>query len=195
MSDVATADVVERLRRSAPEAVTVERTTAERLAGAVERVVEPPAVGTGVGIDGVSLPESVASLPTAATPAAARERGDLLRAAKTGVTPARRGIAERGTVTVRSRGAGDELASLYVDRHVAVLPASNVVSDVRTALAGVADGVAAARASEGDGAAADDDRSASEVLTTGPSATADMGALVEGVHGPREVVVLAVEDR
>ena len=33
------------------------------------------------------------------------------------------------------------------------------------------------------------------ILATGPSATADMGALVKGAHGPMEVHVLLVEDR
>jgi L-lactate dehydrogenase complex protein LldG len=31
------------------------------------------------------------------------------------------------------------------------------------------------------------------ILTTGPSATADMGALVKGAHGPREVHVVLIE--
>ncbi|MFB6362014.1 MAG: LUD domain-containing protein, partial [Halobacteriales archaeon] len=34
----------------------------------------------------------------------------------------------------------------------------------------------------------------SAVLTTGPSATADMGELVTGVHGPGDVHVVAVTD-
>jgi len=32
------------------------------------------------------------------------------------------------------------------------------------------------------------------VFETGPSATGDMGALVQGVHGPSEVHVIVVED-
>jgi L-lactate dehydrogenase complex protein LldG len=32
------------------------------------------------------------------------------------------------------------------------------------------------------------------VFATGPSATADMGELVYGAHGPREVAVLLVEE-
>ncbi|MFW5973924.1 MAG: LUD domain-containing protein, partial [Natrialbaceae archaeon] len=34
-----------------------------------------------------------------------------------------------------------------------------------------------------------------QVLATGPSATADMGTLVQGVHGPHEVHVVVLEDR
>jgi len=32
-------------------------------------------------------------------------------------------------------------------------------------------------------------------LATGPSATADMGALVRGAHGPERVHVLLIDDR
>jgi L-lactate dehydrogenase complex protein LldG len=32
----------------------------------------------------------------------------------------------------------------------------------------------------------------SAVLATGPSATADMGALVQGAHGPKEVHVVVI---
>ncbi|MFW5900663.1 MAG: LUD domain-containing protein, partial [Halodesulfurarchaeum sp.] len=35
----------------------------------------------------------------------------------------------------------------------------------------------------------------SGILATGPSATADMGATVHGVHGPSEVHVIVVTDR
>jgi L-lactate dehydrogenase complex protein LldG len=53
-------------------------------------------------------------------------------------------------------------------------------------------GVKAAYERLGDAAEAGQD---THVLATGPSATADMGALVEGVHGPHEVHVIVLEDR
>lgn len=187
-------DPLSTLRSSAPESVTVERTTVERFADDLAAAVERPAIGTPLPFDGCSLSDAgIDALPTGDDDddtggrAGERERARLLREAATGVTPAGLGIAEHGTVSVRSRPAGDELVSLYPERHVVVLRASDVVPDVRTATARMAADVAAGRSGEG--------ATASQVLTTGPSATGDMGGLVEGVHGPREVHVLGVTDR
>ncbi|WP_435118730.1 LUD domain-containing protein [Halolamina sp. C58] len=158
------------------------RTTAAEFPAAMADAVEQPAVGTPLPFDGVSLPEAVTVPPTP---------GEL-DAATTGVTPAFGGIADYGTVVVESRPEGDELVSLYPERHVAVLRESGLV-------AGVDGGSSAAGA--GVDEAADDLRDrietdrGSAVLATGASATADMGATVTGVHGPREVHVIVLTDR
>lgn len=104
---------------------------------------------------------------------------EQLQEANTGVTPAGLGIASYGTVTVRSRPEGDELLSLYPRRHVAVVAASDIVPDMPAAFERL-DG------EFGDGLQ-------SQVLATGPSATADMGSLVQGVHGPETVHVVILE--
>jgi len=182
---------LDRLRSATPEGVTVERTTGDDFAAALAAAVDRPAVGTRLPFEGVSIDDAgIEALPSDGDDGASRadERGRLLQEAATGVTPAGLAIAERGTVTVRSRAAGDELVSLYPERHVAVLRASDVVPDVRAAFESMGERVAASRTG------GDVTETASEVLTTGPSATADMGAMVEGVHGPREVCVLALED-
>lgn len=189
---------LETLRAAAPASVTVERTTAAEFGTALETAVERPAIGTPLPFEGLSLADAgIDALPVDDGRDGDRERGWLLTEAATGVTPAGLAIAERGTVTVRSRPAGDELVGLYPGRHVVVLRASDVVPDVRTAMARVGERVEAARAGERPAAGPGDAGAptASEVLTTGPSATGDMGGLVEGVHGPREVHVLALEDR
>lgn len=151
--------------------VSWDRTTAggfpETLAGAID----PPAVGAPLPFDDLSLDSSAVTVDP--TP-------DELRTAATGVTAAGFGIAEYGTLAVRSDAAGTEPVSLYPPRHVAVLRASDVIPDVPTAIDLLSDDFAAGRDSV--------------VLATGPSATADMGALVRGVHGPREVHVIVVTD-
>lgn len=149
---------------------TVHRTTAADFAETLTSAVEQPAVGTPLPFEGVSL--SDASVETDFDLAA-------LDAARTGVTPAGLGVAEYGTVTLPSSPAGDELAALYVDRHVAVLAASDLVDGMAEAYERIDDAV----------------RPGSQILATGPSATADMGELIRGVHGPHETHVVVLEDR
>lgn len=148
------------------------RTTAETLPAAVDDVVEDPAVGVELPFEGVSLLETAVTLDPPV---------EELEAAATGVTPGGLGIANYGTVTVDSRAAGDELLSLYPRHHVAVVAASDVVADMPATFERLA--------------ASFDDGATGHVLTTGPSATADMGSLVEGVHGPERVDVVVLEDR
>jgi L-lactate dehydrogenase complex protein LldG len=145
------------------------RTTAGEATEAVARLVDPPAVGTELPFEGVSLPETVESSPTPTD----------CEAATTGVTAARLGVAAYGSVVLEQAGAS-EVASLLPERHVAVLAASDLVAD----LAGAFEELGAL-AREG----------ADLVLATGPSATADMGELVVGAHGPEAVAVVLLEDR
>ena len=155
--------VADSCRRVAPSGVQ----------DALAEVVIEPAVGVPLGptfdeLD-VTLPESVVVDPSVAE----------LDAAATGVTPAGLGIANYGTVTVQSRADGDELVSLYPKRHVSVLSADDVVPDMPAAFERLEE--------------AFDAGTTTHVLETGPSATADMGSLVQGVHGPEQVHVVVVE--
>ena len=99
--------------------------------------------------------------------------------ARTGVTAAALGVADYGSVVLRSDREGTEPVSLYVDRHVAVVRASDVVPDMPAAFERLGPLLR-------DGASA--------VLATGPSATADMGALVKGAHGPKTVHVVVLDE-
>lgn len=152
--------------------VTHDRTTAADLADAVRDAVVEPAVGAPLPWADLSL--ETAGVTLAPTPA------DLV-AAETGVTAAGAAIAAEGTLVVQGRPGGDEPASLYPPRHVAVLRGSTVVERVPDAIEWLADEFAAGRTSA--------------VFATGPSATADMGELVVGAHGPRAVHVVTVTDR
>lgn len=149
--------------------VTWERATAESFEATLVDAVTEPAVGVELPYDEVSLDGLVTLEPTPSR----------LVAAETGVTPAGAGIAEYGTLLVQSDRAGTEPVSLYPPRHVAVVRASDVLPDVARAVEWL----------DGEFAAGRD----SVVFATGPSATGDMGAIVEGVHGPREVHVVVLE--
>lgn len=151
---------------------SVTRVADGEFGATLEAVVAEPAVGTALPFDGIDYAgTSVESSPT----------GAAVAAAETGVTAARLGIADYGSVLLAETGAGEELLSLYPSVHVVVLAESDVVGEMPDAIASVERGVA--------------DGETSAIVATGPSATADMGAVVTGVHGPRDVHVLLLEDR
>jgi L-lactate dehydrogenase complex protein LldG len=149
---------------------TVTRTTPGGCAAAVDAAVRPPAVGVEPPFPTATLPDSVRTDPTV---------GEL-ESARTGVTPATLGIADYGSVVLEADPAGTEPISLFPDRHVAVLRAADVVPDMPTAFDRFDEVVGGARRSAG--------------VATGPSATADMGGLVLGAHGPESVHVVLVTD-
>lgn len=130
--------------------------------------------GTSVGVqldrDDISLPDSVTVDPT---PAA-------LEDATTGVTPANFAIADYGSLVLPSTDTGSQLVSLFVDRHVVVLDEADIVVDMETAFERFEETIP--------------DDYTDAIIATGPSATADMGELVKGAHGPSEVRVVIVED-
>lgn len=148
------------------------RTETDGFQSTLASVVEPPAVGVELDIEGVSLVDTDVTLdPTVGA----------LEEAHTGVTPVPFGVADYGSVIIPATPAGTEPLSLFVDRHVAVLRERDIVPDMTHLF-------------EALGPAIREDRG-SQVIATGPSATADMGALVYGAHGPREVNVVCLTDR
>lgn len=166
-------DTLGQFESSLREAVVdVRRTTADRFREVLDDVVEPPAVGVPLPFEDVSL----SGTDVEVDPGAAE-----LSEAATGVTPATLGIADYGSLVIESTPAGEEHVSLFPLRHVAVVAASDVVPDMADGFAVLGD-----RFREG----RDD-----VVIATGPSATADMGDLVFGAHGPREVYAVLLEDR
>ena len=151
--------------------VTRTRTDPDGLDDALREAVREPAVGAPLPFEEreLSLPDWIPVHPTA----------QELEEARTGVTASSGGIAEYGTLIVQSRPGGDEPVSLYPERHVAVVRASDLVAGVPEALEFLGDEFAAGMDSA--------------VFATGMSATGDMGELVRGVHGPREVHVIVIE--
>lgn len=98
-----------------------------------------------------------------------------------GITDVVAGIAETGTLVVRSGEGVSRGGFLVPPVHVAVVRASQLVPDMLDVWSRVAE--------KGGG------MPASVVMITGPSKTADIeGILVTGVHGPREVRVVLIGD-
>jgi L-lactate dehydrogenase complex protein LldG len=135
----------------------------------IEAVAATPTVGVDPGIEGVSLPESVDREISPAT----------VEAAATGITGAVLGVADYGSIVIPTTQSGVEPVSLFADQHVAVIREADIVPGMGDALAEL-----------GDRFCADD---WSGIIATGPSATADMGALVKGAHGPKTVHVIIVQ--
>jgi L-lactate dehydrogenase complex protein LldG len=152
--------------------VACTRTEAADLAAVLDDVVDDPAVGAPLGIDGVSLEDTTVQTPP--TP-------QLLSDAATGVTRVHGGIVEYGSFVIQADEAGTEPVSLYPREHVGVVCASDLHDNVHAAVDWLGDEFDAGRDTA--------------VLATGPSATADMGELVTGVHGPQTVHAVVVTDR
>lgn len=146
------------------------RAEPENVTSTLAGLIEAPAVGAPLPFEEWSLGDVGLALDP--TPA-------QLRAARTGVTAARLGIAEYGTIVIESAPNATEAASLFPETHIAVLRASDIVADMKAAFKHLGPLLRAS--------------GRSLILATGPSATADMGALVRGAHGPKHVHVLIVE--
>lgn len=147
-------------------------TTATEVESSIRDRLVQPAVGADLPFDGISLTD----LPISLEPSPAE-----LDAAETGVTAASFAVADYGTVVLTSGVEGTEQISLFPEQHVAVVRASDIVPDMESAFDRLADMFTAGETSA--------------VLATGPSATADMGSLVYGAHGPRDVHVVVITDR
>jgi L-lactate dehydrogenase complex protein LldG len=143
-------------------------TSPDGVTGAIESILERPAVG-------VPLPDGHGRLPDAVT---TDPSPSDLRAAATGVTPAALGIADYGSLVLPATPDGIEPVSLFADEHVGVLTADAVVPGMADALARLGDRFR--------------DEGESAIVATGPSATADMGELVRGAHGPKAVHAVVV---
>jgi L-lactate dehydrogenase complex protein LldG len=135
----------------------------------VSEVLVEPAVGAPLPFRKLSL-EGVAVEVTPTT--------GQLQAARTGVTAARMAVASYGSLVLQSESDATEAASLFPQLHVVVLRAEDVVPNMEAAFQRLGEAMRS--------------RPTSAVLATGPSATADMGALVRGAHGPEAIHVVLV---
>jgi len=146
-------------------------TTAAGFHETLESIVEEPAVGAPLTGYGVSLEDA----PVTLFPSTGE-----LAAAETGVTGVGKAIAEYGSLLLPSDEGGTEPVSLYPPTHVAVVRRSDLLADTTAATEWLSAEFDAGRDST--------------VFATGVSATGDMGAIVQGVHGPGTVHVVLLTD-
>lgn len=157
-------DLVDRfVERVADYRATVRRVAAGELADAVTAALGDASY---VVPDGLDVPGGVRDDGLSA---------DDLDAIGAVVTTCAVAIAETGTIVLdHGPGQGRRALSLVPDRHVCVVREEQVVADVPDAIALL-------------------DPARPLTWISGPSATSDIElSRVEGVHGPRELVVLVV---
>jgi L-lactate dehydrogenase complex protein LldG len=153
--------------------VDLVETTVDEAPAAIEDRLEPPVVGAPLDAVGLSLSDLSVDVNTDPS-------FEDLFDANTGLTPAVSAIADYGSVVLQGTEDGEEPLSLYPETHVAVVAQSTIHEDMAAAIDAVADEIRAGNHSH--------------ILATGPSATADMGELVKGAHGPKAVEVVVVTD-
>ncbi|QIB74661.1 LUD domain-containing protein [Halogeometricum borinquense] len=143
--------------------------SAAELETVLRDVCSDPTIGVPLTHD-VTLPDWVNTDPTP----------DDLRTAATGITEAGLGIADYGSVVLQGTPDGIEPVSLFSDRHVAVLRESDIAPGMGAAFEWLGETFRTGHSSA--------------IIATGPSATADMGALVKGAHGPKAVHVVILDE-
>lgn len=104
---------------------------------------------------------------------------DQLRDSEVGITGSFAGIARTGTICVSIADDPASAVSLLAPLHIAVLSVSCLVARPRDLFTSPTTAPTAL--------------SSDFVFITGPSATADMGPLVRGVHGPHRLHIILLE--
>ncbi len=158
----ATAEVVDRSPQALSDAILAKAGDAPRILFAPPQVM-PPELFSVFAAD-----PRVVSQPDA----------EQMVHSAVGVTEAFAGVARTGSVCVDVNYQRTGIVSLLEPLHIAVLAAENIVPQPRDLFRHeVLNGAGLTR---------------DFVFITGPSATADMGPLVRGVHGPHRLHVIVV---
>ncbi len=158
----ATAEIVDRDPRALSDAILAKAADAQRILFAPPQVMSP------------ELFAVFASDPRVIT----QPDSEQMVHSAVGVTEAFAGVARTGSVCVDVNYQRTGVVSLLAPLHIAVLAAENIVPRLRDMFRPDVLG--------GEGLTRD------FVFITGPSATADMGPLVRGVHGPHRLHVIVV---
>jgi L-lactate dehydrogenase complex protein LldG len=157
---------VERCK-NAPRPV---RQAVERLTKNLGRIV----VGAAEFVD-LQLADAIQALPGVLL----KPADEQLAKADAGITGAFAGVASSGSVCVALGPPLTAAASLLMPLHIVLLPAERIVARPRDLFDEACLGGEGLRRNL--------------VFITGPSATADMGPLVRGVHGPHRLHILLLE--
>ena len=158
----ATVDVVDRNPQALADAILTKAGDAERILFAPPQIMPP------------ELFARFASDPRVIT----QPDSEQLVHSAVGVTEAFAGVARTGSVCVDVDYQRTGVVSLLTPLYIAVLAAENIVPQPRDLFR--------RDVLNGEGLTRD------FVFVTGPSATADMGPLVRGVHGPHRQHVIVV---
>lgn len=155
--------------------VSVTHTDSSSIDVALEEAVVEPAVGVAPdeNFTEIDLPLKEAGVDLDPTPAD-------LDAAWTGVSTADIGVADYGSLVLTLTESGSELVNLFVEHHVVLVHEADITPEMDIAVETLEATLSRTRGSA--------------ILATGPSATADMGALVKGAHGPESVHVIVIEE-
>ena len=161
-SAVATVEVIDRSPAALRDAVL-------RVAGNANRILYAPPHDLPV-----ALFSEIASDPRVVADA----NSDELIHSAAGVTEAFAAVASTGSVCINVSAERTAMVSLLAPLQIAVVAAETIVPQPRDLFrADVLDGKGLAR---------------DFVFVTGPSATADMGPLVRGVHGPHKLHIIVL---
>jgi len=129
--------------------------------------------------DGDYVPSGVFAALRTLSGVIPRPTDDELAAADVGITEAFAGVARTGSICVAMGPPLRSAASLLMPLHVALLPVERIVFRPRELFEPKGIGKEAL--------------GRNLAFATGPSATADMGPLVRGVHGPHRLHILVLE--
>ncbi|MGB8324885.1 MAG: LUD domain-containing protein [Candidatus Acidiferrum sp.] len=164
---------------AAGAAATVQRiaSSAFNLRDAVERVVD----GAAVIVLGPNefLPSSLMPALRDIPGVIFQPTDQQLSTAGAGITAAFAGVASSGSVCIAMGSPLASAASLLMPLHIVLLDPARIVERPSSLFDPACLGGEALRRDM--------------VLITGPSATADMGPLVRGVHGPHRLHILLLE--
>jgi L-lactate dehydrogenase complex protein LldG len=165
--------------RATEAAATVERIprSAQDVRAAIARATEGSR--TMVIAETDVLPPGLLTAARSLSTVIAKPTDDQLATADAGVTEAFAGVARTGSICITMGGGLRAQASLLMPLHVALLPADRIVLRPRELFEPTPIGEEALKRNL--------------VFVTGPSATADMGPLVRGVHGPHRLHILVLE--
>jgi L-lactate dehydrogenase complex protein LldG len=158
----ATAEIIDRDPRALSDAILVQACNAQRI------LFAPPQVMSAELFAVFAADQRVIAQP---------DSEQMVHSA-VGVTEAFAGVACTGSVCVDVDYRYTNVISLLAPLHIVVLSAENIVPRPRD--------IFRPDILNGEGLTRD------FVFITGPSATADMGPLVRGVHGPHQLHVIVV---
>jgi len=168
MSQSAVVEFTQSLSRAS---ATSSVATRDGFDEALDDAIEEPAIGAQLPFPDISLANHPVTLDPSPRPVTRGQDGrDRVADRDRRTRDRRRPVPERG----------DEPVSLFPERHVVVVQEADIRPDLESAFDWLREEFDAGLDSV--------------VFETGPSATGDMGALVQGVHGPSEVHVIVVED-